>query len=170
MKTRIAVGIRKIIRAVYAGSFDPITLGHLDIIVRAAPLFDLVIGVANNPRKRPLIPLAVRHKLVISSLTTSGLVLDVQEVPGLLVDFCNDNDIQVIVRGLRNTVDFEYEFGMAHVNEGLGDVQTIFLPSKGSQTHVSSSVVRELAVYGADISEYVPVVVRDHLLGLGKTS
>ena len=163
-------------KAIYAGSFDPITLGHLDIIARAAPMFELVIGVAHNAKKKSFIPIGTRRELVVKSLATISLLqphiaapaklshpIEVHGVYGLLADFCKKNNIHAIVRGLRNTVDFEYEFGMAHVNAGLGNVETIFLPAKGSQTHVSSSVVRELAALGADISEYVPAVVAKYL-------
>ncbi len=156
-------------RAIYAGSFDPITWGHLDIIARAFPLFELVIGVANNVKKKPFLPIGVRRELVTKSLRfleiegriTDSYRIEVHEIRGLLAEFCAKNNIKVAIRGLRNTIDFEYEFGMAHINSGLGNIETIFIPAKGNHTHVSSSAVRELALYGADISQYVPPVVAE---------
>jgi pantetheine-phosphate adenylyltransferase len=109
----------------------------------------------------------VRRELVTKSLRSleiNGRISDsrgieVHEIRGLLAEFCAKNDIKVAIRGLRNSVDFEYEFGMANINSGLGKMETIFIPAQNRFTHISSSAVRELAFYGADISQYVPGVV-----------
>jgi pantetheine-phosphate adenylyltransferase len=151
------------IKGIYTGSFDPLTLGHVDIIVRASKLFDLTIGVATNPSKKPLFHQSQRVVQIIETFKDLSLNVKVREVNGLLAKYCAENDIKVVVRGLRNSVDFEYEFGMAHVNSGLGDLETIFLPAQGAQTHVSSSVVRQLAQLGADYTPYVPKVIQKAL-------
>jgi pantetheine-phosphate adenylyltransferase len=147
------------IKAVYPGSFDPLTLGHLDIIVRASKMFDLTVGVANNASKNYLFSNIDRMYHVGKVLEDAKLEVTVSLVPGLLAQFCRENDITVIVRGLRNSMDFEYEFDMAHVNSDLGKLETVFLPANGSQTHISSSVVRQLAQLGADYTPYVPKVI-----------
>ncbi len=152
------------IKAIYAGSFDPITLGHVDIINRASKLFDLTVGVATNPSKKPLFGVLDRLNHISGVIQEFNIPnVTVAAVPGLLAQFCIENDITVIVRGLRNSIDFEYEFDMAHVNAGLGKMETVFLPAQGAQTHISSSVVRQLASLGADYTPYVPKVIQEAL-------
>lgn len=152
------------IKAIYAGSFDPLTLGHVDIIVRASKMFDLTIGVATNPSKNHLFDAMDRLSHVAFVLEEFKLTnVKFGFVPGLLAQFCAENSITVIVRGLRNSIDFEYEFDMAHVNAGLGKMETVFLPAQGAQTHISSSVVRQLASLGADYTPYVPKVIQEAL-------
>lgn len=159
-------------KAVYAGSFDPITRGHLSIIKRAAKMFDLTIGVANNAKKKQWIGIEDRKRLVEQSLTDviSGSQdlrerCRVETVDGLLANFCTKNDIRIIVRGLRNTIDFEYEFGMAHVNKLIsmveGSLETVFLVADEKETHISSSVVRELFEHGANTKLLVPSPVEE---------
>lgn len=147
------------IKAVYAGSFDPITNGHLDIIKRASTIFDLTIIIANNSSKKHLLTIEERIKLVKEST-----LLKTEQITGLLSSYCKENNINIIIRGLRNSIDFEYEFQMAHINNSIfNNLETIFIPSKGDQTYISSSMIRELLKLNADISKYVPSVVNDFL-------
>ena len=152
-------------KAIYPGSFDPITLGHMDIIHRASKIFDLTVGIANNPAKKNYISAEERIFLAKFSITEASIHnVNVEIVPGLLANFCKENGIGIIIRGLRNSIDFEYEFSMAHINESLGDLETVFLSSCGNQTHISSSAVRELCKYGAEnIRNYVPPSVFEFL-------
>jgi pantetheine-phosphate adenylyltransferase len=156
-------------KAIYAGSFDPITLGHMDIITRACTLFDLSVGVANNPKKQHFFNINERVVLVARSIAEIGLDVPVHSVTGLLAEHCVAEGIRVIVRGLRNTIDFEYEYGMARINHGIGRVETVFLPGKGSQSHISSSAVRELAMHGAEVVDYVPAAVSKAIKAKVKT-
>lgn len=130
------------IKAIYAGSFDPLTLGHMDIIQRASKLFELHIGIASNPKKNYWLKAEERQDLVAQSIAdvTDKYHMNVFIIPGLLAGFCKLHDIKVLVRGLRNTIDFEYEFGMSTVNSGLGDLETVFLPARSPKSHISSSV------------------------------
>lgn len=144
-------------RALYAGSFDPITRGHLNIIERASKLFDkLFVGVAVNPDKKHLFNIRERHQMTTDAIRDIGIEnIDVVEIPGLLVDYCNQYDIQYFVRGLRVSTDFEYEMQMFKINRDLGNVETIFLPADPNQTHLSSSAVRQLAKFGHCLDTYV---------------
>jgi len=148
------------IKAIYAGSFDPITLGHLDIISRAAKCFELSIGIANNPKKKHWLSIENRQDLVAQSIVSvSPYLIDVHIIDGLLANFCKTNGIQVLIRGLRNTIDFEYETSMYAVNSRLAHLETVFFPAQSSNSHISSSVVRELVSLGVDVSPYVPEAV-----------
>jgi pantetheine-phosphate adenylyltransferase len=150
--------------ALCAGTFDPITLGHLDVIERAARIFPrVVIGVALSPGKNPLFTPEERVELVKESTThLSGI--EVELFNGLLVDFAEAKGVRVIVRGLRAFSDFEYEFQMALTNRKLKDeIETIFLMPKQDYSYVSSSNVREVAQLGGDITQFVPVSVQDAL-------
>ncbi|VGO21838.1 pantetheine-phosphate adenylyltransferase [Pontiella sulfatireligans] len=147
--------------AVCAGTFDPITMGHLDVIERASRIFPrIVLAVATNPGKNPLFSLEERIELVRES--TAHLVgIEIDSFAGLLVDFAESKGVRVIVRGLRAFSDFEYEFQMALTNRKLKpQIETLFLMPKQDYSYVSSSNVREVAQLGGDTSQFVPVPVQ----------
>ena len=147
--------------AVCAGTFDPITMGHLDVVERASHIFPrVVIGVATNPGKNPLFSLEERIELVRQS-TAHLPGIEVDSFDGLLVDFTESKGVHVIVRGLRAFSDFEYEFQMALTNRKLKPgIETLFLMPKQDYSYVSSSNVREVAALGGDISIFVPQPVQ----------
>lgn len=150
--------------AVCAGTFDPITLGHLDVIERAARIFPrVVIAVAERGNKNTLFNLEERMQLVTESTAhLSGI--EVKSFNGLLVDFAESVGVRVIVRGLRAFSDFEYEFQMALTNRKLdSSIETIFLMPKQDYSYVSSSNVREVAMLGGDTSQFVPPAVQQAL-------
>jgi pantetheine-phosphate adenylyltransferase len=149
----------------YPGTFDPITLGHEDLVRRACRLFDkVVVAIAANPGKEPMFSIEERVALAESVLGEFDNV-EVSGYEGLTVDFAKANDLQVIVRGLRAISDFEYEFQLANMNRHLtADVETAFLTPTEKYTYISSSLVREIASMGGDISEFVSPKVRDALL------
>lgn len=157
--------------ALYPGSFDPITLGHLDVIERAAGVFDrLVVGVLVNPRKTPLLALGQRieaiEEAVGAQLGELASRVDVQSFDGLTVDFARRLDAHFIVRGLRATSDFESELQMAHTNRKLApDVDTIFFMTALEHAYLSSSLVKEIAQFGGDVSRMVPASVVRRLSG-----
>lgn len=141
---------------IYPGSFDPITLGHLDIIERASKLVDtLVIGVLNNSSKCPLF--SAKERVDMIKLVTSHIPnVTVEAFDGLLVDFAKKKNAGIIVRGLRAVTDFEYELQMAQTNSKISpSVDTIFLTTNVKYAYLSSSVVREIAKYGGDISHFL---------------
>jgi pantetheine-phosphate adenylyltransferase len=148
--------------ALYPGSFDPITFGHLDVIERAAGLFDrLVVGVLVNPRKSPVLDLEERmgviHEVVAAELATVADRVDVASFDGLTVDFARKIGASFIVRGLRAVSDFESELQMAHTNRKLApDVDTLFLMTALEHAYLSSSLVKEIASFGGDVSRMVP--------------
>ena len=148
--------------AVYPGSFDPITLGHVDIIKRALSIFDeLVVLITENPRKRCLFSLEERRKLVESALKNVDRVrIDVHR--GLLVNYLKEHGIKVLGRGLRAVTDYEYELQMALASKKLyGELETVFLTASEEFSFVSSSLVKEVAMYGGDVTEWVtPEVAR----------
>ena len=148
--------------AVVPGSFDPVTLGHVDVIGRAAGLFDrLHVVVTHNPAKQALLDVDERVRLVRESLADAG-VQGVQVdswSAGLLVDYCRRVGAQAIVKGLRSSTDAAYETPMALVNRDLAGVETLFLVAQPATSHVSSSLVRQVASLGGDVSPYVPRVV-----------
>lgn len=144
-------------RAIYPGSFDPVTLGHLDIIKRSAEMFDeLIVGVLTNTAKSPLFSLEERVNML------KNVVSDIPNVKvvgfeGLLVDFARQNDIKVIVRGLRAVTDFEYELQIAQSNRKVApEIDTVFLTTNISYSYLSSSVVKEYASFGVDVKDFVP--------------
>ncbi len=153
--------------AVVPGSFDPVTLGHLDVIDRAAGLFDEVhVLVVHNPDKTALLPVAQRVALIEKSITDAGLGGNIRVTSwsvGLLVDYCTDVGATVLVKGIRSQVDVTYETPMAIVNRNLAGVETIFLLPDPAHAHVSSSLVRQVAGLGGDVSPYVPQAVSDYL-------
>ena len=147
--------------AVYPGTFDPITNGHLDILERALRLFDTVIvTVASNQRKQPLFTVEERIQFIRDALPNYAARLDVATFDGLLVDFCREHGASVIVRGLRALADFEYEFQFSHMNRRLAPgVDSVFLMTDERNHYVSSSLVKEVASFGGDIRGLVPAAV-----------
>lgn len=142
--------------AVYPGSFDPVTLGHMDIIERTAKMMDrVIIGVLKNNSKTPLFSIEERVKM-LESITAHLLNVEVQSFDGLLVDFVHQKHADVIVRGLRAITDFEYELQMAQTNRVIApDVDTIFLTTNLKYSYLSSSIVKEIAYYNGDIREFL---------------
>ncbi|HWU59526.1 MAG TPA: pantetheine-phosphate adenylyltransferase [Microbacteriaceae bacterium] len=153
--------------AVVPGSFDPVTLGHLDVIERAAGLFDEVhVLVVHNPDKAALLPIAQRVALLEQSIRDARLPENITVASwsvGLLVDYCTDVGAQVLVKGIRSQVDVAYETPMAIVNRNLAAVETIFLLPNPANAHVSSSLVRQVSALGGDVSPYVPRAVYEYL-------
>lgn len=153
--------------AVVPGSFDPVTLGHIDVIERAAGIFDeLHVVVVHNPGKTPLLPIAQRVQLIEHSIRDAGLpsnILVTSWSVGLLVDYCTEVGASVLVKGIRSQVDVAYETPMAIVNRDLAGVETIFMLPDPGHAHVSSSLVRQVASLGGDIRPYVPRAVADYL-------
>ena len=142
-------------RAVCPGSFDPVTVGHLDIIGRAVELYDqVVVAVGSNMSKSALFTPAERVAMIEDACVEWPSV-HVTLFSGLLVDFCRDHDIAVIVKGLRSGGDYDYELGMAQMNRKLTGVDTAFLPTAPHLSYVSSSLVREVAALGGDVSPFV---------------
>src|SRR3954447_21540715 len=153
--------------AVVPGSFDPVTLGHLDVIGRAARIFDeLHVLVVHNPGKTALLPIAQRVSLIQDSVADAKLGDNIQVTSwsvGLLVDYCTDVGASVLVKGIRSQVDVAYETPMAIVNRNLAGVETIFMLPDPAHAHVSSSLVRQVASLGGDVSPYVPSPVARYL-------
>ena len=152
--------------AMYPGTFDPITLGHEDIIKRAVNVFDRVVVAiaADTGSKTPMFDLEERVDLASSALAAIDGV-EVASYKGLTVDFARDNGLSVIIRGLRAVSDFEYEFQLATMNRHLTeDVETVFLTPPETYTFISSSLVREIARLGGDVSEFVSPKVKQALL------
>lgn len=147
--------------AVYPGTFDPITNGHLDILQRALALFDTVIvTIAPNVRKNPLFSTDERMQFINDALPTYADRLQFAVFEGLLVDFCKSRGATVIVRGLRALADFEYEFQFAHMNRRLAPgVDTVFFMTDERNHYVSSSLVKEVASFGGDVTGLVPAAV-----------
>ena len=153
--------------AVVPGSFDPVTLGHLDVIERAAGLFDeLHVLVVHNPAKTALLPIAQRVSLIEQSIAEAGLPNNITVTSwsvGLLVDYCTDVGASVLVKGIRSQIDVAYETPMAIVNRNLAGVETVFLLPNPAHAHVSSSLVRQVASLGGDVAPYVPAAVHNYL-------
>lgn len=158
--------------AIYAGTFDPITLGHLDVIERAARIFNrLIIAVTAGARKQTLFSLEERRALIAETVKPYPNV-EVDTFDGLLVDYARSKGVRVLVRGLRAFSDFEFEFQMALTNRKMApDIETLFLMPKEDYSYVSSSTVREIAQFGGDTRDFVAEPVRRALeakLGKGK--
>ncbi len=152
-------------RAVCPGSFDPVTNGHLDIIGRAAHLYDEVwVAVMINQSKQGLFTVEERIELIREVTEEYGNVR-VESFHGLLVDFCKQHDIPAIVKGLRAVSDFDYELQMAQMNNGLSGVETLFVPTNPTYSFLSSSLVKEVAAWGGDVSHLVPELVLSALNG-----
>lgn len=155
MKNRIAI---------YPGSFDPITNGHMDIIQRGLEIFDrVVIAVARNSEKNGLFPVQERVEL-IGQLVKEDSRLEVDTFDGLLVDYVVSRQSNVILRGLRAVSDFEYEFQLAQMNRSISQqVETLFMMTSTQNAYLSSSIVKEVAAHGGDIDKFVPLLVADAL-------
>ena len=150
-------------RAVCPGSFDPITFGHLDIIERASGQFDeVVVAVLENRTKASLFTVEERMEM-IRQTTSKFSNVKVDSWHGLLVDFCKENSIQAIVKGLRAVTDFDYELQMAQVNLQGSGVESMFMATAPTHSFLSSSIVKELAHFGGDVSSMVPGIVNDAL-------
>ncbi len=148
-------------RAIYPGSFDPVTLGHLDIIKRASRIFDeVIVGVLNNPQKSPLFSVEERVK-ILEEVTADLPNIKVESFSGMMADYARKNKVQVSIRGLRGISDFEYENQTAQYNSRLsdGELETVFLVTSPEYSYISSSGVKEVASFKGDISPYVPDLV-----------
>ena len=158
----------------YPGTFDPLTLGHIDMIERATQICDqVIIGVAENNGKSPLFTLSQRLNIIqeqvdyINKKGKKSTDIKVESFTGLLTDFARQKGVSFIIRGLRAVSDFEYEFQMASANKRLKpDLETVFLTASESQHFVASSLVKEIARYGGDISSFVPVEVSKYMADL----
>ncbi len=149
----------KIRRAVAPGSFDPITLGHLDVIERASAIFDeVVVAVLVNSTKAGLFTIEERIDLIKNSVSHLGNV-SVDSWSGLLADYCKEHDISAIIKGLRAVSDFDYELQMSQMNLKLKGIETFFMATKPDYSFLSSSLVKEIAKYGGDVSSWVPSYV-----------
>lgn len=146
--------------AVFPGSFDPITLGHFDIIERAVPLFDkIIVAIGQNAQKNYMFSLEQRKKWLEESLKPfSNVEVDVYE--GLTVDYCKKMGAPFILRGLRNPADFEFEKAIAHTNRKLSQIETVFLLTSSGNSYISSSIVRDVIRNGGDYTVLVPESVR----------
>lgn len=151
--------------AMYPGTFDPITLGHEDLVRRASRIFDhVVVAIAANPSKEPMFSLEERVELARASMADLDNI-EVSGYAGLTVDFARENGLGVIMRGLRAVSDFEYEFQLANMNRHLAvDVETAFLTPNENYNFISSSLVREICSMGGDISKFVSPIVNDALI------
>ena len=150
--------------AIYPGSFDPVTFGHLDIIERASKITDeLIIGVLKNSSKTPLFSIDERVKM-LKEVTKNINNVRVESFDGLLVDFAKEKNAIMIVRGLRAVTDFEYELQLSQTNKVLNNsVDTVFLTTNLKYSYLSSSIVREIASYDGDISEFVPSLIAERI-------
>ncbi len=151
-------------RAIYPGSFDPVTNGHLDIIKRAAAISDeLIVGVLNNKVKTPLFSVEERVKM-LCEVTKDMENVKVISFEGLLIEFAKQMDAKVIIRGLRAVTDFEYELQMSQTNHKLNpQIETLFMTTSLEYSFLSSSTVRELAGFGGDVSQFVPKYVEEQV-------
>ena len=148
------------LRAVYPGSFDPVTYGHLDIIRRSRSLADeLIVGVLNNKAKTPLFSVEERVKM-LEEMTKNMPGVKVVPFEGLLIDFAKEMSAGIVVRGLRAVTDFEYELQMAQTNNKLSpELETVFLTTSLEYSYLSSTIVKEVAAFGGDISQFVPETI-----------
>ncbi len=151
--------------AIYPGSFDPVTLGHYDIIKRSSKIFDhVIVGVLNNTSKTPLFSLEERVKMLKDAVVDLPNV-SVESFEGLLVDFVKQKKTNVVIRGLRALTDFDLEMQMAQSNRVVApDVDTVFLSTSNEYSYLSSSVVKEYAKYGVDLKDFVPECVISKLI------
>ena len=151
-------------KAVYPGSFDPPTNGHLDIITRASKLTNtLIVAVLNNPSKNPMF--STQEKIEMLKEPTKDIPnVKVASFSGLLVDFCKKMDCKIVIRGLRALTDFEYEFQIALTNKTMNkEIETLFMPTDTQNLWLSSSVVKEIAIFGGKYDDMVPKIVKDKL-------
>jgi len=143
-------------KAIYPGTFDPITNGHIDIVERARKLFDeVIVGIAESPAKEPLLLLEERLALAKSALSHMTNV-QIRGFSGLLIDYMSENGVSVVLRGLRAVTDFEYEFQLAAMNRQLdSNIETVFLTPAENYAFVSATLVKEIAALGGDVSKFV---------------
>lgn len=148
-------------RIIYPGTFDPITNGHIDLVGRALQLFDeVVLAIAADSTKKPLFPLEERKALAEKALASFGTKVRVTAFHGLLIDYVQSENSRAILRGLRAVSDFEFEFQMALMNRKLNDsIETLFLMPRGAYTYLSSTIIKEIARLGGDVSAFVPATV-----------
>ena len=151
--------------AIYPGSFDPITNGHVDIIQRALGIVDrVVVAIAENVRKAPLFTVAERRQHIADAVGGDSRV-EIDAFEGLLVEYVQKRGAKIVLRGLRALADFEYEFQLAHMNRRLGrDIDTVFLMTSQKDFYVSSSLVKEVAQFGGDVTGLVPPLVQKELV------
>jgi pantetheine-phosphate adenylyltransferase len=150
-------------RAVCPGSFDPVTNGHLDIIGRASRLYDeIIVAMFVNQSKDSMFTVDERREMLVEATAEYGNVR-VDSFEGLVVDYCTAHDIKVIVKGLRAVSDFDYELQMAQMNRGLAGVDTLFMPTNPEYSFLASSLVKEIARWGGDVSALVPPLVLKRL-------
>lgn len=149
-------------KVIYPGTFDPITNGHLDLIERAADMFDeVIVAVAESPSKNTMFTLEERVDFV-KHVTAHLDNVSTQGFSGLMVDFARDVNANILIRGLRTTVDFEYEFGLTNMYRRLlPGLESVFLTPAEEYAFISSTIVREVAIHGGDVSSFVPKIVAD---------
>lgn len=153
-------------RVVCPGSFDPLTHGHLDIITRASALFDeVVVAIGRNSTKNNLFSADERVEMVVAATGHLPNVV-VEQISGLLVDFCAAREASGVVKGLRFASDFDYELQMAQMNKQLSGIETVLLPTSSQWGYVSSTMIREVATLGGDVSTFVPPTVAEHITAL----
>lgn len=151
-------------RAVYPGSFDPVTFGHIDLIKRASHVFDeVIVAVANNAQKKPLFN-APERLAMLKEATANIPRIRIEAFDGLVINYARKNDARILIRGLRMVSDFEYEFQMALTNRRLAeDVETVFLMPSEGYSFLSSALIKEAVALGADVSSFVPPFVAEKL-------
>ncbi|WP_059021808.1 pantetheine-phosphate adenylyltransferase [Vibrio coralliirubri] len=155
---------KRLSRVIYPGTFDPITNGHLDLIERAAEMFDeVIIAIAASPSKKTMFTLEERVDFA-AEVTQHLNNVSSKGFSGLMVDFARDEKANVLIRGLRTTVDFEYEFGLTNMYRRLmPDLESVFLTPAEEHAFISSTIVREVAIHGGDVDQFVPKIVADAL-------
>ena len=146
-------------RAVYPGTFDPMTMGHVDLVKRASKLFDsVIIAIASSDSKKPMFSLEERIEIG-NKIFADDPKVEVIGFSGLLVNFAKDNDANILIRGLRVVADFEYEFQLANMNRAMSpDIESVFLTPKEEYSYISSSLVKEIATMGGDVTRFVDPV------------
>ena len=151
-------------RAVYPGTFDPMTMGHVDLVRRASKLFDsVIIAIASSDSKKPMFSLEERIEIG-NKIFADDPKVEVVGFSGLLVNFAKDNDAKILIRGLRVVADFEYEFQLANMNRAMSpDIESVFLTPKEEYSYISSSLVKEIATMGGDVTRFVDPVTLDAL-------
>ena len=151
-------------RAVYPGTFDPMTMGHVDLVKRASKLFDtVIIAIASSDSKKPMFSLKERIEIG-NKIFAEDPKVEVVGFSGLLVNFAKDNDANILIRGLRVVADFEYEFQLANMNRSMSpDIESVFLTPKEEYSYISSSLVKEIATMGGDVTRFVDAVTLEAL-------
>ena len=151
-------------RAVYPGTFDPMTMGHVDLVKRASKLFDsVIIAIASSDSKKPMFTLEERIEIG-NKIFADDPKVEVIGFSGLLVNFAKDNDANILIRGLRVEADFEYEFQLANMNRAMSpDIESVFLTPKEEYSYISSSLVKEIATMGGDVDRFVDPVTLEAL-------